>query len=235
MKKSTTDEIRARFDADVERFSNLETGQQTIMDAPLGLELITGAAARLHWQATAVLDIGCGAGNFTLKLLEKLPGLDCTLVDLSRPMLDRAADRVSAVTSGKVITVQADIRTADLTAQGYDIILAGAVFHHLRSTEEWRAVFSNMYHLLKPGGGIWISDLVSHEPPALENLFRERYADYLENIGGQAYQQRVFAYIDEEDTPRSTAFQLLLLKECGFSAVEILHKNTCFAAFGAVK
>ena len=38
--KSTVDEIRQRFDADVERFSNLETGQSATADAPLGMELI---------------------------------------------------------------------------------------------------------------------------------------------------------------------------------------------------
>ena len=31
--KSTVEEIRKRFDADVERFSKLETGQQAAMDA----------------------------------------------------------------------------------------------------------------------------------------------------------------------------------------------------------
>jgi tRNA (cmo5U34)-methyltransferase len=43
-KKSTIDEIRERFDKDVERFSNLETGQSATMDAPLAMELITQAA-----------------------------------------------------------------------------------------------------------------------------------------------------------------------------------------------
>ena len=42
--KSTTDDIRERFDADVERFSNLETGQVATIDAPLAMELITQAA-----------------------------------------------------------------------------------------------------------------------------------------------------------------------------------------------
>jgi tRNA (cmo5U34)-methyltransferase len=27
--------------------------------------------------------VGCGAGNYTLKLLESLPNLDVTLIDLS--------------------------------------------------------------------------------------------------------------------------------------------------------
>lgn len=88
--KSSVDEIRRRFDNDVERFSNLETGQSATIDAPLSLELVIEVAARLKPDATAVLDVGCGAGNYSLKLLGRLPNLDVTLLDLSRPMLGRA-------------------------------------------------------------------------------------------------------------------------------------------------
>src|SRR5580698_1020517 len=98
--KSTVDEIRERFDKDVERFSVLQTGQSATMDAPLGLELICSAAAAITSGAKRLLDIGCGAGNYSLKMLEKLPNMDVTLVDLSRPMLDRAVQRVSAATRG---------------------------------------------------------------------------------------------------------------------------------------
>ena len=101
--KSTVDEIRARFDADVERFSNLETGQTAAMDGALALELITEAAAVCTPQAKSLLDVGCGGGNFTLRMLGRLPGLDVTLVDLSRPMLERARERVSAAAGGSVI------------------------------------------------------------------------------------------------------------------------------------
>src|SRR5438309_11885104 len=79
--KSTVDEIRARFDADVERFSNLGTGQSATVDAPLALALVAEAAAAVTPHARHVLDVGCGAGNYTLKLLEHLPGLD----DARRP------------------------------------------------------------------------------------------------------------------------------------------------------
>ncbi len=37
-KKSTVKEIKTRFDQDVERFSNLETAQQAVVDAPIMLE-----------------------------------------------------------------------------------------------------------------------------------------------------------------------------------------------------
>jgi len=86
-KKATNQEIRERFDKDTERFSNLETGQLTTIDAPLTMELCTEAAKYANPNATELLDIGCGAGNYTLKMLGKVPGLNCTLNDLSLPML----------------------------------------------------------------------------------------------------------------------------------------------------
>ena len=54
------EEIRERFDHDVERFSNLQSGQVSTVDAALSLELITEAAARLTPLATDLLDVGCG-------------------------------------------------------------------------------------------------------------------------------------------------------------------------------
>ena len=69
--KSSVEEIRKRFDAEVERFSNLETGQAATVDSPLAMTLIAEVAAAVTPKAAGVLDIGCGAGNYTLKLLER--------------------------------------------------------------------------------------------------------------------------------------------------------------------
>src|SRR5437763_13005770 len=102
--KSTVDEIRQRFDADVDRFSNLDTGQSATVDAPLAMALIAQAAAVTTPHARHVLDVGCGAGNYTLKLLQHVPNLDVTLIDLSKPMLDRAKERVRQATAGGITT-----------------------------------------------------------------------------------------------------------------------------------
>src|SRR5262249_213473 len=104
--KSTVDEIRQRFDADLQRFSNLQTGQSAPVDAPLAMAPVAQAAALATPHARHVLDVGCGAGNYTLKLLEQIPNLDVTLVDLSKPMLDRAKERVRQATTGEIATIQ---------------------------------------------------------------------------------------------------------------------------------
>src|SRR3954469_17566455 len=139
--KSTVDEIRQRFDADVDRFSNLDTGQSATVDAPLPMALIAQAAAATTPHARRVLDVGCGAGNYTLKLLEQRPHLDVTLIDLSQPMLDRATERVGQATTGSIKALQGDIREVALPDGAFDIVLAAAVLHHLRTDSEWRDVF----------------------------------------------------------------------------------------------
>ena len=232
--KSSIEAIRARFDADVERFSNLETGQSATIDAPLVLELLAQNAIALVPQPKRMLDVGCGAGNNTLKVLELYPHIECDLLDLSAPMLERAKARVSAVSIKTVQTVQGDFRTVELQG-GYDIIVAAAVLHHLRDDADWEAGFSRLHALLNPGGALLISDLVTHANPAVHKLMWARYGDYLETLGGPEYRQKVFDYIEYEDSPRPLSFQLALLQKVGFSSIEVLHKNSVFAAFYAVK
>ena len=100
--KSTVQQIRERFDKDVERFSRLEIGNTAQIDSVLSLELIARAAAATNPNAQSVLDIGCGAGNYVLKILEYLPNLNVTLLDLSQPMLQRALQRITQATRGVV-------------------------------------------------------------------------------------------------------------------------------------
>ncbi len=234
--KATVEEIRARFDLDVERFSDLETGQSAAIDAPLVLDLITQSAAAVTPGAVSLLDIGCGAGNFTLKLLEAIPDLrDLVLVDLSRPMLDRAVERIGGRGSRLVTAWQSDIRDLDLPAGRFHLVVAAAVLHHLREEREWRAVFAAIHRSLRPGGSFWVADLVEHAIPQVQSILWRRYSEYLAGLKGPEYRDRVFAYVDYEDTPRPLVWQIDLLRQSGFARVEVLHKNGCFAAFGALK
>jgi tRNA (cmo5U34)-methyltransferase len=233
--KSTVDEIRQRFDGDVERFSNLDTGQSATVDAPLAMALVAQAAAAVTPHARHILDVGCGAGNYTLKLLEQLPKLNVTMIDLSRPMLDRATQRVRQATTGQIKAVQGDIREIELPDGEFDIVVAAAVLHHLREDSEWQQVFAAFYRALRPKGSVWIFDLVESSIPAVESLMRRQYGDYLTGLKDEAYRDHVFAYVEKEDTPRALLFQLDLLRHVGFTQVDVLHKNVCFAAFGGVK
>ncbi len=129
----------------MDRLSNLDRGQSAIVDVPLAMTLITRAAVAVNPNIRHVLDIGCGAGNNTLKLLQSIHRAQCDLVDLSMPMLQRAKERVDAVNPGCTRIFQGDIRELSLPEGRYNTVLAAAVLHHLRDDQDRLNVFSKVY------------------------------------------------------------------------------------------
>ncbi|MGJ1430461.1 class I SAM-dependent methyltransferase [Sphingobacterium spiritivorum] len=234
--KSTLKEIEERFDQDVARFSNLDTGQQTTLDALYNMELITDGIAASYKQIGDVLDVGCGAGNYPVKLLSKVNNPNITVVDLSQPMLDKAVERIQPLTSGRVDAIKADFQTLEFPSARFDVIIATAVLHHLRTDADWESAFTKFYQWLRPGGSIWIFDLLIQEGEGIQQLiYKERYGAYLKGLKDEAYRDHVFAYIEKEDTPQTLIYQLDLLRQVGFKTADVLHKNLCFASFVAFR
>ena len=233
--KSTVEEIRQRFDADVERFSKLESGQQAAMDAPIILDIVARSAAYHIRPHGTLLDLGCGAGNFALRVLGQVSPLDCVLVDLSQPMLERAEQRVKAATSGSVRTIQSDMRLLSFEPASFDIILAGQVLHHLREDAQWAAIFARFHKWLRAAGTLFVADFVAYDDPGIQELMLSRYAEHLVSLGGAEYRDKVLAYCEAEDSPRSIKYQFDRLREAGFDEFDVLHKNALFAAFYARK
>src|SRR5690606_17683656 len=137
-----------------------------------------------------------------------------------------------AVTKGNVRAVKGDFRTVALDNEKFDVIIATAVLHHLRDDDDWESAFSRLYRLLKPGGSLWIFDLVEQLSISLQNyIYTDLYGKYLVSLKDEQYRDAVFAYIAKEDSPRSLVYQLQLLERVGFETVDVLHKNLCFASF----
>ena len=235
MNKKTAAEIASYFDGEVERFSDLATGQASIKDARLMMDIFAEVAPVLVPEARRILDLGCGAGNQTLNLLRAFPDADCTLLDISTAMLERARERVGSVAAGKVTLVAGDLRTAELPEGGFDIVVAAAVLHHLRDEADWRAGFSRIYKLLKDGGVLLVSDLIRHENPAVEAVFKARQEAFLREALGDAEAERILRSIAASDTPSPLEYQFDLLRKIGFREVALLHKTLVFGAYYAIR
>lgn len=233
--KSTPEAIRRNFDQQVDRFSNLETGQTTAVDSPLCMELVARSAALLNPDASRIMDLGCGGGNYAVKVTSLLPDVDCTLIDLSANMLLKAEERVAAGISGKVITIQGDYRDIDFGENVYDVITAGTTLHHLREDQEWESVFTKVYRSLKPGGTFWINDIVTGETDGIDAMMLEGWIGEMKKHHDEEEINMYLNRYETEDTPRTLSYQLNLMKKVGFTETLVLHKHFNFAAFGARK
>ena len=233
--KSSPEAIRQNFDQQVERFSNIETGQTTAIDSPLCMELVARSAAMLNPDATRVMDLGCGGGNYAVKVTSLLPNVDCTLIDLSANMLVKAEERVCENITGTVLAIQGDYRNIPLEENAYDVITAGTTLHHLREDDEWESVFTKVYRALKQGGTFWINDIVLGETDEIDRMM---LGGWLSMLRKQVSQDEIDTYMqryESEDTPRTLSYQLDLMKRIGFTKTIVLHKHFNFATFGARK
>ena len=197
--------------------------------------MISQNIALHHQDAVEMCDIGCGAGNFTLKILQLLPNLNCTLIDLSEQMLKKAKARVKEYNGANLIVLQNDIRDVELTEMHFDFVIASAVLHHLRTKKEWFNILNKIFQSLKLGGTFWFWDLIKHEIKSVESIQNERYKNYLIGLKDKKYQEHVFNYIEKEDTPESTTFIINTMHEVGFEKTDIIHKNSKFAAIVGIK
>jgi SAM-dependent methyltransferase len=140
--------------AQVEHWNRVEAGHwveaQDRYDAmlrPLGRRAIDALALQ---PGERVLDIGCGCGDTTLEVAERLgPTGHVRGVDLSAPMLDRAAGRARERGLAQIAFEQADAQVDPLGPGSYDAAVSrfGVMFF-----DDPVAAFANITAALRPGG-----------------------------------------------------------------------------------
>ena len=92
-----------------------------------------------------VLDAGCGTGNVTRVLLERLPRGRVIAVDGSPAMIEKARERLPA---DRVELLVSDLAALELP-EPVDHVLSTATFHWVPDHD---ALFACMHAALKPGG-----------------------------------------------------------------------------------
>lgn len=173
------DEIAGRYD---EWYSTKMGNFADMVETRLAFELFKPESGM------KVLDVGCGTGNFSIKLAKM--GCSVTGIDISREMLSiarRKAEQLELDIRFELMDVY-DIRQPD---DSFDAVFSMAAFEFIK--EPGRA-FREMMRVLKPGGQLLIGTI--HKNSSWGRLYMEqakrpdsifRFADFktleeLENL-----------------------------------------------------
>lgn len=128
-------------------------------------------------RQAAILDYGCGYGRIT-KELEQLGFADLTGVDTSPAMIERAQHLYPALHFATLDTPP----TLPSPHASFDAVLLFAVLTCIPADEAQRRLITELDRLLKPGGILYVSDLLLQDDERNRRRY-DRYAAQRDNSG----------------------------------------------------
>jgi SAM-dependent methyltransferase len=152
-----------------------------------------------------VLDLGCGDGRLTALVLDAYPESVATLVDMSPPMLEAAAQRFEG---DRRVTLIAHDFDDELPFDGpFDAVITSFAIHHA-SDDRKRTLYAEIAALLAPGAVFCNLEIVASPTQALHDHWRDEMG----------------ARDDASDVLRDMASQLAWISEAGLDNVDCIWK-----------
>jgi tRNA (cmo5U34)-methyltransferase len=194
----------------------------------------------------AVLDLGAGFGSVTEQILTRYVKASVTCVDGSAEMVRIARERMAKY-GARVRFCHADLADAAWRRAvdgSFEAAVSAIAIHHL-SDERKRALYREVYELLRPGGVFLNNDLVAI-PRALRARFEElnlraiQEQDRLKR-GRERPLKEIYAEMHEQLQAAGSRHhsqiaelsdQLEWLREAGFKSVDCYWKYLDLSIFG---
>ena len=198
-----TEESADIYDTQVEV---LFTGAADVMRRCVLGEVVT----QLKGQKQAdvqLLDLACGTGRFLAQLMDALPRVKATGLDLSPSYTEKARRAVKAWPQVEIIQGQAEAMPLEDNTQ--DLIVSIYLFHELPPKIR-RQVVAEIARVLKPGGKFVFADSLQHDDTPPLNGLLDYFPEGIHEPYYQGYLTEDFAEIFEgvglEPAPVKTAF-----------------------------
>lgn len=215
-----------------------------IPGANLQLEIITKLISVWCPYPSRILDLGCGDGILGRVLLAKYPSAHTVFADFSEPMLAKVRQKVGASKTATVI--QIDFSTpvwtkAVRTETPFDIIVSGFAIHHQPDGRK-KALYTEIYELLKEGGVFLNLDQVSSETSSTSKIFDSFFLENIRRSLSNSDQNEIMNQIEKayyedkkENVPAPVEKQCRWLSDLGFEDVDCFFKTFELALFGGKK
>jgi ubiquinone/menaquinone biosynthesis C-methylase UbiE len=130
-------------------------------------DFLAMAPDRLPGRATIlVLDVGTGTAQIPIEVCPRRNDLRVTAIDLAAHMLQVAQRNVirEGLTS-QIKLEQIDAKALPFPDGAFDAVISNSIIHHIPEPE---TAFREMVRVLRPGGGLFVRDLL--RPPDRQML-----------------------------------------------------------------
>lgn len=225
------DNIKEHFENEAAIFDNI-----IIKIIPYYIEMIEALLSVIYFDKTKkinVLDLGCGTGNLSKRVLDKYPNANIVCVDISQNMINIARQKL--VDYKNVEFVVGDIEEIEFKDK-YDLVVSSLVLHHLITDDIKKNFYKKIFNMLNENGIFVNADVVIGTSNFLQDINISSWIKYMQKSCSdeEIFSKWLKAY-EQEDRPSKLMHQIEWLKEIGFHNIDIIWKYYNFAVFTGIK
>ncbi len=210
-------------------------------------EMLTAVVRGVPATATHILELGCGTGELSQRLLAHCPQAHLTALDYSPRMVTATQAKLQAHGYGDRFTcVEADfgdwaLGQLNLPHTSFDACVSSLAIHHLNHAMK-QQLFQAVYRSLAPNGWFWNADPTLATHPDLTAVYqsaREAWTASHSDTTLEAVRAQMGTSDRQghssQDQLATLADQLQWLQAAGFATTEILWKYYGITVYGAQK
>ena len=138
-----------------------------------------------------ILDVGTGTAQIPIELCRR--GIDCRVdaIDLSEQMLNVGRRNVGRTgLTGTIILTKADAKQTTFGDASFDVVMSNSIIHHI---PEPIMVLREMVRVLRPGGLLFVRDLMRPENSQVVDVLVSTYAGDENDHQRQMFQDSLHA------------------------------------------
>ncbi|MGB2695750.1 MAG: methyltransferase domain-containing protein [Dehalococcoidia bacterium] len=182
-------------------------------------------------RAQHVLELGCGTGALTVRLVRRYPAADIVAVDGASEMLAIARQRLEETQVSQVTLAVRSFEDLELADRSFDLIASNMSLHHV---EEKVALYGRLRRALAPGGIFVLGDELLAEVPYMQQRNWDGWLDFARGNGvTEAKIAETISHMERFDHYESLPAQLALLQGAGFDPVDCVWRYQNYAVFVA--
>ncbi len=109
-------------------------------------------------EPEVIIDLGCGTGQLTQRLIERFPGSVVAGVDLSPGMLSAAAARIDRIGAPGTGLIRADAQRLPVRPSSVDVVVCTESFHWY---DDQMGTLRGLAEVIRPGGRLLIASIAT--------------------------------------------------------------------------
>lgn len=222
--------------------ADFDTGIRQLL--PRYDEMLLVITRCLSSTSRRILELGCGTGELSLRILNRCPDAQVVAIDYSPRMLQYAQAKVTAAGYQQRWTgVEADFgdwanHPEELNiGREFDACVSSLAIHHLQDEMKFK-LFQRIRNSLCQGGCFWNADPILPESPALAEVYKAAREEWATQQGTTLTEVRAkigttstYGYSSQDQLATLDA-HLQMLTKAGFETVAVPWKYYGLAIFG---